>query len=64
MQDVATLIKQDRLVELTRTLVEIPSVTGQEQTMADWMCDYLKSLGLDNITRLPVADAGSIGMRD
>ena len=37
MQDVATLIKQDRLVELTRTLVETPSVTGREHTLADWV---------------------------
>jgi hypothetical protein len=35
MQNVAGLIKEDRLVELTRTLVEIPSVTGHEQTLAD-----------------------------
>ena len=58
MTNITSLIKQDRLLHLTKTLVEIPSVTGQEQTMADWMCDYLKSLGLDNITRLPVEDAG------
>jgi acetylornithine deacetylase/succinyl-diaminopimelate desuccinylase-like protein len=58
MQDVATLIKQDRLVELTRTLVEIPSVTGQEHSLADWVFDYLTSLGMDEVKRLPVEDAG------
>ena len=58
MTNIASLIKQDRLLHLSKTLVEIPSVTGQEQPLADWICDYLKSLGLDNITRLPVEDAG------
>jgi len=58
MTNITSLIKQDRLLHLTKTLVEIPSVTGQEQPLADWICDYLKSLGLDNITRLPVEETG------
>jgi acetylornithine deacetylase/succinyl-diaminopimelate desuccinylase-like protein len=58
MQDIANLIKQDRLVELTRTLVEIPSVTGHEHSLADWVFDYLTSLGMDDVNRLPVEDAG------
>ena len=58
MKNVADLIKEDRLIELTQTLVEIPSVTGQEQPLADWMFDYLTSLGLDEVKRLPVEDAG------
>jgi acetylornithine deacetylase/succinyl-diaminopimelate desuccinylase-like protein len=45
-------------LHLTQTLVEIPSVTGQEQPLADWLFDYLKSLGLDDVKRLPVEDAG------
>ena len=52
MKDVATLIKQDRLLELTRTLVEIPSVTGHEQTLADWVFDYFSSLRMDEVKRL------------
>ena len=58
MTNIVPLIKQDRLVELTRTLVEIPSVTGYEQTLADWVFDYLTSLGMDEVKRLPVEDAG------
>jgi len=38
--------------------VEIPSVTGYEQTLADWVFDYLTSLGMDEVKRLPVEDAG------
>jgi acetylornithine deacetylase/succinyl-diaminopimelate desuccinylase-like protein len=58
MQDVATLIQQGRLVELTQTLVEIPSVTGNEHSLSDWVFDYLTSLGMDDVKRLPVKDAG------
>jgi acetylornithine deacetylase/succinyl-diaminopimelate desuccinylase-like protein len=46
------------LVELTRTLLEIPSVTGGEHSLADWVFDYFSSLGMDEVNRLPVEDAG------
>ena len=58
MNNIADMINQDKLLNLTRTLVEIPSVTGQEQTLSNWTFDYLKSLGLDHVQRLPVEDAG------
>ena len=58
MKNISDFIKKDQLLNLTRTLVETPSVTGQEQIISDWMFDYLKSLGLDNVQRLPVEDAG------
>jgi succinyl-diaminopimelate desuccinylase len=58
MKHIANRISRNRLVDLTRTLVEIPSATGQEQALADWLFDYLKSLGLDHVRRLPVEDAG------
>jgi len=58
MEKITDRINQDRLVELTRTLVDIPSVTGREHALADWTFDYLKSLGLDHVQRLPVEDAG------
>ncbi len=58
MKNTADLIKEERLIQLTQTLVEIPSVTGREHALADWVCDYLTSLGMDEIKRLPVEDAG------
>jgi acetylornithine deacetylase/succinyl-diaminopimelate desuccinylase-like protein len=58
MKHIAERIQPDQLLNLTRTLVEIPSVTGQEQPIADWMFNYLKSLGLGRVQRLPVEDAG------
>ena len=47
MNNIADRIQQDPLLNLTRTLVKIPSITGQEQTIADWLFDYLESLELD-----------------
>ena len=58
MTNIAPLIKQDRLIRLTKTLVEIPSVTGHEQTLADWLFDYFTSLGMDEVNLLPVENAG------
>jgi acetylornithine deacetylase/succinyl-diaminopimelate desuccinylase-like protein len=58
MKNIAGLIRQDRLIQLTQTLVEIPSVTGREHALADWVFDYLTSLGMDEVKRLPVEDAG------
>lgn len=46
------------MVELTKTLVEIPSETGKEQRIADWMINYFTELGLSDVTRLPVEEAG------
>jgi acetylornithine deacetylase/succinyl-diaminopimelate desuccinylase-like protein len=51
-------ISSERLVELTKTIIEIPSETGKEHEIADWMIDFYKKQGLSNITRLPVEDAG------
>lgn len=52
------LIHKERLVELTRQLVAIPSVTNSEQAIADWMADHFRRLGLHGVRRLPVAESG------
>ncbi|TRO62431.1 M20 family peptidase [Candidatus Bathyarchaeota archaeon] len=52
------IISDQRVVELTKTLVGIPSETGKEQAIADWMINFFEELGLSQITRLPVEDAG------
>jgi succinyl-diaminopimelate desuccinylase len=51
-------ISEERVAELTKTLVEIPSETGKEQQIADWMINFFEKLGLSQITRLPVEEAG------
>ncbi len=52
------LISSERVVDLTKTLVEIPSETGKEQVIANWMIEFFDKLGLSDITRLPVDEAG------
>ena len=52
------MVTTERLVELTKTLVSIPSETGKEQAMADWLVGFLKKLGLKDVKRLAVEDAG------
>ena len=58
MTDPTTLITQERLIELTKTLVAIPSVTGQEHALSDWYFDYMQSIGLSGVQRLAVDEAG------
>lgn len=52
------MIQQSRIVELVKTLVAIPSVTGHEQPLSDWVYDFFASLGLQGLQRLPVDEAG------
>ena len=39
-------ITGERLVELTRTLVEIPSETGKEKEIGDWLVKFFEELRL------------------
>lgn len=43
---VLSRISRDRLVELTRALVDIPSPTGHEADVATYLVDYMKQVGL------------------
>jgi len=52
------MITTEKVVALTRTLVEIPSETGKEEAIGDWLVKYFQELGLTDITRLPVEEAG------
>lgn len=58
MADPLSLIRTARLVELTQQLVSIPSVTGNEQRLSDWLFNHFRAIGLQNVQRLPVAEAG------
>jgi acetylornithine deacetylase/succinyl-diaminopimelate desuccinylase-like protein len=40
-------IQQDRVVDLTRALVDIPSPTGHEAEVARFLVDYMKAFGLN-----------------
>jgi succinyl-diaminopimelate desuccinylase len=58
MQNPVDLIHQERLVELAKSLISIPSVTGEEHALSDWYFNYFNDIGLSNIRRLPVEGAG------
>ena len=58
MEHLLPLIDSERIVNLTESLVAIPSVTGNEQQLSDWLADYFDSLGLDGVQQLSVDEAG------
>jgi acetylornithine deacetylase/succinyl-diaminopimelate desuccinylase-like protein len=58
MSDVVNSVRQERLVELTQTLVAIPSITNREHEIADWVYEQFKAIGLKEVQRLAVQDAG------
>lgn len=58
MSNPVDLINQARLIELTKKLVSIPSITNQEHDLSDWTYEYFQSLGLSGVERLPVAESG------
>ena len=51
-------VTEERLVELVSTLVSIPSVTNQEEEIADWAYERFRSMGLAGVQRVPVEDSG------
>jgi succinyl-diaminopimelate desuccinylase len=58
MSNVADLLTADRLLELATEMVAIPSVTGNEQRLADWTAAFLSELGFRHLHRLPVPESG------
>ena len=58
MTDPLELIDEDHLIELVKTLVSIPSVTNREHEISDWIYQKFKSMGLSDVRRLPVEEAG------
>lgn len=51
-------IDGERLLAIAKEMIAIPSVTGDEEGMADWVENHLNALGADEIERLPVDGAG------
>jgi acetylornithine deacetylase/succinyl-diaminopimelate desuccinylase-like protein len=54
----ADLLHIERLIELTHTMVAIPSPTGREHQIADWAEAHFRAIGLQGVRRLPVDEAG------
>ena len=57
MTDPLRLLKEERIVELVKDMVSIPSTTNKEGAMSDWTFDKLEALGLET-KRLPVEESG------
>ncbi len=51
-------IAAKRVVELAQSLIAIPSITNQEQDIADWTYEQFKMLGLAGVQRLAVQGSG------
>ncbi|MHA2394429.1 MAG: M20 family metallopeptidase [Promethearchaeota archaeon] len=51
-------VNEEDLIELTKTLVAIPSVTGNEKAIGDWLVERFKKNDVTNIHRFPVEEAG------
>ena len=57
MTDPLSLLKEERIVELVKEMVSIPSTTNKEGAMSDWTFEKLRGLGLE-VRRLPVEESG------
>lgn len=51
-------ITRENVAGMTKTMVEIPSETGKEKAIGDWLVKYFKELGISDVKRLPVDEAG------
>ena len=57
MTDPLSLLRKERVVELVKEMVAIPSTTNKEGAMSDWTYEKLRGLGLE-VRRLPVEESG------
>lgn len=48
----------DHIVDLTKTMVAIPSITENEQPLSDWVANHLTDIGLSGVTQIPVEESG------
>ncbi len=56
--DPVDLVSIDIVVELAKRLIAIPSVSGEEQDLVDWLENYFQDIGLEDIERHSVEEAG------
>ena len=56
--DPLALVETDKIVELTKTLISQPSISGEEHALVDWLENYFKYIGITDVQRLPVEEAG------
>ncbi len=67
MEDLVTTtiakVSEERVVNLTRSLVDIPSATGEEKRVAEFLVGYMKELGLQaKLQEIVEGRANAIGV--
>ena len=56
-------ISEERVVNLTRSLVDIPSATGEERRVAEFLVGYMKEIGLEaKLQEIVEGRANAIGV--
>lgn len=58
IMDPVSLVETDKIIELAKKLISTPSVSGEEHELVDWLESYFKYIGLTDMERLPVEEAG------
>jgi acetylornithine deacetylase len=71
LETIATLVDVDDAVQLTREIVRIPSVVGEEAELSDFLCRRMSTMGFDRVYQqealggranvIGVADSGRRG---
>ena len=51
-------LTQNHILDLTKAMVAIPSITKDEQLLSDWVADFLRDVGLKGVTQIPVEESG------
>ena len=47
LESILAHINEDRIINLARNLVDIPSTTGEERECAEFLVNYMREIGLD-----------------
>ena len=58
IMDPVSLVETDKIVELVKRLISTPSMSGEEHRLVDWLESYFKYIGLYDVERFPVEEAG------
>ena len=58
IMDPVSLVETDKIVELVKRLISTPSMSGKEHMLVDWLESYFEHIGLIDVERLPVEEAG------
>ncbi|MDR7481991.1 MAG: M20/M25/M40 family metallo-hydrolase [Armatimonadota bacterium] len=52
---IAAALRPERVIDLARSMIRIPSFTGQEQAVAHWLAETMEAMGFDEVKEQLVA---------